>query len=284
MPEQLDFGALWPVPPGRFGWTARGNAPCVMEIVAWLTTGAIDTAWPGVSPAIAEYIQAAQDALDDDARQKLLVLVPALIGCATEDDPPEIELSRCVLLAQRSLSLLVPLALQAAGWSEQAEAVRASAGAFEEIRGLLREAAVYVGPNPLLTEVINRALKVVTAADHQKPFSRALLPVRAGELAVTVIQCNDAPARRLLLGEHPRMRFLELLEQAIITIIEEAIGLVKRPPPFNDPWEVLDAGERFKIALANGFAAAEITDTSVCEPREPQERRAVNLGPTDFPR
>jgi hypothetical protein len=80
MPEQLDFGALWPVPPGRFGWTARGNAPCVMEIVAWLTTGAIDTAWPGVSPAIAEYIQAAQDALDDDARQKLLVLVPALIG------------------------------------------------------------------------------------------------------------------------------------------------------------------------------------------------------------
>ena len=60
MPEKLDFGALWPVPPGRFGWTARGNAPCLMEIVSWLTTGAIDTAWPGVSPAIAEYVQAAQ--------------------------------------------------------------------------------------------------------------------------------------------------------------------------------------------------------------------------------
>jgi hypothetical protein len=256
-----------------------------MEIVSWLTTGEIDTAWPGVSPAIAEYVQAAQDALDDDARQQLLVLVPELIGCAGEDDPPEIESSRCVLLAQRSVSLLVPLALQAGGWSEQAEAVRASAGTFEEIRGLLREAAEYVGPNPLLTEVINRALKVVTAADHQKPFSRALLPVRAGELAVTVIQCNDAPARKLLLGDRPRMRLLEFLEQAIITIIEEAIGLVKRAPPFNDPWEVLDAGERFKIALANGFIPAEISDTSVCEPRQPRARRAaVNLGPTDFPR
>ena len=65
MPERLNFGALWPVPPGRFGWTARGNAPCVMEIVSWLTTGAIDTAWPGVSPAIAEYVQAAQELLQE---------------------------------------------------------------------------------------------------------------------------------------------------------------------------------------------------------------------------
>ena len=88
MPERLDFGALWPVPPGRFGWTARGNAPCVMEIVSWLTTGEIDTAWPGVSPAIAEYVQAAQVALDDEARRKLLVLVPGLMDCAGEDDPP----------------------------------------------------------------------------------------------------------------------------------------------------------------------------------------------------
>jgi hypothetical protein len=60
MAERLDFGALWPVPAGRFGWTARGNSPCLMEIVSWLTTGAIDTAWPGVSPSIAEYVQAAK--------------------------------------------------------------------------------------------------------------------------------------------------------------------------------------------------------------------------------
>ena len=81
MAERLDFSALWPVPAGRFGWTARGNAPCVMEIVCWLTAGTIDTAWPGVSPAIAEYVEAAQDAVDDEPRQKLLVLVPGLIGC-----------------------------------------------------------------------------------------------------------------------------------------------------------------------------------------------------------
>jgi hypothetical protein len=284
MPERIDFGALWPVPPGRFGWTARGNAPCLMEIVSWLTTGAIDTAWPGVSPGIAEYVQAAQDALDDHARHQLLVLVPQLIGCAGEDEPPEIEFSRCVLLARQSVSRLVPLALQAGGWPEQAEAVCAAAGTFEQIRGPLGEAAEYASRNPLVTEVINCALKLVAGADEEKPFKRSLLTVRAAELAVSVIQCNDAPARKLLLGDHPRMRLLEFLEQAIITIIEEAIRLVKRSPPFNDPWEVLDAGERFKIALANGFVPAEIGDTSVCEPREPRERRAVNLGPTDFPR
>ena len=89
MAEGLDFEALWPVPPGRFGWSARANASCVMEIVSWLTVGAIDTAWPGVSPSIAEYVQASQDALDDAARQKLLALVLALIRCAGAGDPPD---------------------------------------------------------------------------------------------------------------------------------------------------------------------------------------------------
>jgi hypothetical protein len=281
MPERLDFGALWPVPPGRFGWTARGNTPCIMEIVSWLTTGAIDTAWPGVSPAIAEYVQAAQDALDDEARHQLLVLVPQLIGSAGEDDPPEIESSRCVLLARQSVARLVPLALQAGGWSEQAEAVCASAGTFEHMQNPLREAAEYTRPNPLVSGVISRALKVVAAANEEKPFRRSLLPVRAAELSVRVIQCNDAPARKLLLGDHPRMRLLEFLEQAIITIIEEAIELAKKPPPFTDPWEVLDAGERFKTALAGGFAPAEISDPSAHDPREP---RAVYLDPTDLVR
>jgi hypothetical protein len=66
--------------------------------------------------------------------------------------------------------------------------------------------------------------------------------------------------------------------EAIITIIEEAIGLAKRPLPFDDPWEVLDAGERFKAALADGFAPAEISDPSAQDPRE---QRAVYLGPAD---
>jgi hypothetical protein len=108
MAEGLDFGALWPVPAGRFGWTARGNAPCLMEIVSWLTIGAIDTAWPGVSRFIVEYVQAAQDAMDDETRQKLLVLVPGLIRCSGDADAPGIESARRLLLAQRSLSLPVP--------------------------------------------------------------------------------------------------------------------------------------------------------------------------------
>jgi hypothetical protein len=42
----------------------------------------------------------------------------------------------------------------------------------------------------------------------------------------------------------------------LVTIIEEAIGRVRHPPPFTDPWDVLEAGERFKAAMAEGFPRA----------------------------
>jgi hypothetical protein len=256
MAEGLDFGALWPVPAGRFGWTARGNAPCLMEIVSWLTTGEIDTAWPGVSPSIAEYVQAAQDAMDDETRQKLLVLVPGLIRCSGAADAPEIESARRFLLAQRSLSLLVPLVFEAAGWPEEAEALRGSGSSFARLRGQLREGAECAATNPLVAAVIDCAQKLVACADDEQPARQAQLPFRTAQLAVSVIQCNDAPARRLLLGARPRMRLLEFLEEAIITIIEEAIGRMRVPPPFTDPWDVLEAGERFKAAMAEGFPPA----------------------------
>jgi hypothetical protein len=104
--------------------------------------------------------------------------------------------------------------------------------------------------------VIDCAHKLVACADEGQPARQAHLPFRTAQLAVSVIQCNDAPARRLLLGERPRMRLLEFLEDAIITIIEEAIGPVRRPPSFTDPWDVLEAGERFKAAMAEGFPPA----------------------------
>src|SRR6516164_2653255 len=256
MAKELDFGVLWPVPAGRYGWMARGNAPCVMEIVSWLTTGTVDAQWPGVSPSIARYVQAAQDAMDDEVRQKLLVLVPALMRCADTSDPPEMETQRRLLLAERSLSLLVPLVLEAVGLPEEADAVRGSDRSLPAIRGLLCEAADYAAANPLLAAVLDCAQKLVACADHQQTKSHALLSFRTTELAVSVIQCNDAAARRLLLGQCPRMRLLEFLEEAIITIIEEAIGPPRQPPPFADPFDVLEAGERFRTAMAEGFPPA----------------------------
>lgn len=260
MTEGLDFAALWPVPAGRFGWSARANTPCVMEIVSWLTVGAIDTTWPGVSPCIADYVQAAQDALEDEPRQKLLVLVPALMHCASTDDPPAIESARRVLLAERSLSRLVPLVLEAAGSPHEAEAVRASGGSLARLRGPLREAAEYGPTNPFVTAVMECAQRLVVCAVDGQAAGQVQLPLRAAQLAVSVIQCNDAPARRLLLGKRPRMRLLEFLEEAIITIIEEAIGPARQPPPFADPWDVLEAGERFKAAMAEGFPPAAPTN------------------------
>jgi hypothetical protein len=253
MAESLDFAVLWPVAPGRFGWTARGNSPCLMEIVSWLTLGTIDPAWPGVSPGIAEYVQAAQDAMDDTARQELLVLVPPLMHCADADDPPDIESARRVLLAEKSLSRLVPLVLDAAGRSHEAEALSASAGSFARLQAPLHAAAESAPANPFLNAVMECAQKLVVCVNDGRAARQAQLSLRTTQLAVSVIQCNDAPARRLLLGERPRMRLLEFLEQAIISIIEEAIGSPRQPPPFADPWDVLEAGERFKAAMAQGF-------------------------------
>jgi hypothetical protein len=263
MAEGLDFGMLWPVPAGRFGWSARGDTPCVMEIVSWLTAGTIDTAWPGVSPSIAEYVQAVQDAMDDEPRQKLLVLVPALIRCAKEDDPPEIESGRQLLLAQRSLSLLVPLVLEAAGLPHEAAAVRRSDGSFGRFRGALREAE-FAATNPLLAAVIDCTQRLIASADDARAAGQAQLQLRTIELAVSVIHCNHAPARRLTLGDRPRMRLLEFLEEAVITIIEEAIGPARLPPPFTDPWEILEAGERFKAAMAEGFPPARPGQPETC--------------------
>jgi hypothetical protein len=89
-----------------------------------------------------------------------------------------------------------------------------------------------------------------------KRSGRLSCPLRTAQLTVSVIQCNDAPARRLLLGERSRMRLPVFLEEAIITIIEEAIGPIRQPPPFADPWDVLEAGERFKAAMAEAFPPA----------------------------
>jgi hypothetical protein len=173
MAERLDFGMLWPVPTGRFGWSARDNTPCVLEIVSWLTAGTINTAWPGVSPSIAEYVLAVQDAMDDEPRQKLLVLVPALIRCAIEDYPPDIESGRQLLLTQRSLSLLVPLVLEAAGWPHEADAVRRSGGSFARVRAALREAIECAATNPLLAAVIDCAQRLIACADDVQAAAQA---------------------------------------------------------------------------------------------------------------
>ena len=160
-------GAGWSV------WLDRARQrtlPDGNRILAHHRRDAIDTAWPGVSPSIAEYVQAAQDAMDHETRQKLLVLVPGLIRCSGDADAPEIESARRLLLAQRSLSLLVPLVFEAAGWPEEAEALRGSSGSsFARLRGPLREAAESAATNALVAAVIDCAQKLVACANDGQP-------------------------------------------------------------------------------------------------------------------
>jgi len=112
-------------------------------------------------------------------------------------DAPEIETARRLLLAQRSLSLLVPLVFDAAERPEEAAALRGSGRSFARLRGPLREAAEYAATNPLVAAVIDCAQTLVACADDGQPARQAQLPFRAAQLAVSVIQCNDgagAPA------------------------------------------------------------------------------------------
>ena len=97
--------------------------------------------------------------------------------------------------------------------------MRVCSGSLARLRGPLREAAEYGPTNPFISAVMECAQKLVVCADDGQTDGHAQLPLRAAQLAVSVIQCNDAPARRLLLGERPRMRLLEFLEEAIITIM-----------------------------------------------------------------
>jgi hypothetical protein len=145
-----------------------------------------------------------QDAMDDEPRQKLLVLVPALIRCAKEDDPPEIESGRQLLLAQESLSPLVPL-LEAAGLPHETDAVRGSRGSFVRFRGALREAVECGATNPLVAAVMDCAQRLIACSGDGQAAGQAQLPLGPIELAVSVIHCNHAPARRLMLGDRLRM-------------------------------------------------------------------------------
>ena len=119
----------------------------------------------------------------------------------------------------------------------------------------MHAAAECAPANPFVNAVMECAQKLVACVSDGRAAGQAQLSFRTAELAVSVIQCNDAPARRLLLGKRPRMRLLEFLEEVVISIIEEAIGSPRQPPPLADPWDVLEAGERFKAAMAQGFPA-----------------------------
>jgi hypothetical protein len=142
--------------------------------------------------------------------------------------------------------------------------VRGSGGCFARFRGALREGAEYAATNPLVAAVIDCAQGLIACSGDGQAAGQAQLPLRTIELAVSVIHCNHAPARRLMLGDRPRMRLLEFLEEAIIRIIEEAIGPARLPPPFTDPWEILEAGEHFKKAMAEGFPPVDPSQPETC--------------------
>jgi len=85
------------------------------------------------SPVITAYARSLNDSLPDDARQRLKVYIPRLVGTAE----PDLELRRAFACADAAIRVFAPLAFKAAGLVEAA----ATLGALAPVDGESAESA-----------------------------------------------------------------------------------------------------------------------------------------------
>ena len=97
-----------------------GHSPdshyCLMEAVAYVAGEAWSDRPACVSPCLAAYGRALNDAMPTKQRQRLIPLIPRLIGTAQ----PELEQQRAYLLADVAMRVLAPMALRSAHLDDDA--------------------------------------------------------------------------------------------------------------------------------------------------------------------
>ena len=99
----------------------RSNGLCVMEAVAWLA-GERHTDNPDcVSPAIASFLRAWNDQLNDNTRQILKPLIPRVVGTRTTDEDEE---TRAWLATDWLAREFAPAWLDLAGLTDHADRLR----------------------------------------------------------------------------------------------------------------------------------------------------------------
>jgi hypothetical protein len=126
--------------------TSPSDGVSLMEAVSALAGEPWSNRPSCTSPVIAAYARSLDDWLPDDARQRLKVYIPRLVGTAA----PDLELRRAFACADAAVRVFAPLAFVAAGLVEEAAKLGALApvdresaarSAAESMRSAARSAA-----------------------------------------------------------------------------------------------------------------------------------------------
>ena len=96
--------------------TSPSDGVSLMEAVSALAGEPWSNRPSCTSPVIAAYARSLNDWLPDDARQRLKVYIPRLVGTAA----PDLELRRAFACADAAVRVFAPLAFAAAGLVEEA--------------------------------------------------------------------------------------------------------------------------------------------------------------------
>jgi hypothetical protein len=117
--------------------TSSSDGVSLMEAVSALAGEPWSNSPSCTSPVIAAYARSLNDWLPDDARQRLKVYIPRLVGTAE----PELELRRAFACADAAVRVFAPLAFAAAGLVEEAAKLGALAPVDRESAESARSAA-----------------------------------------------------------------------------------------------------------------------------------------------
>lgn len=128
--------------------TSPSDGVSLMEAVSALAGEPWSSRPSCTSPVIAAYARSLNDWLPDDARQRLKVYIPRLVGTAA----PDLELRRAFACADAAVRVFAPLAFAAAGLVEEAaklgalapvdrESVESAESAAESAESAARSAA-----------------------------------------------------------------------------------------------------------------------------------------------
>ena len=108
----------------------RSDGVCLLEAVAWFAGRPHTDHPPCVSGVLGSFGRAFNDAIPDDARQRLIPYIPRLVGTATDD--LQLELRRAFLAADAAVRIFAPIALRAAGLTAEADKLAALSEIVDE--------------------------------------------------------------------------------------------------------------------------------------------------------
>lgn len=138
-PVTIDHGRLAAISHlDEGGHDETDNRMCVMEAAAWVAHEPWSDRPACVCPVLAAYARALNDRLPDGQRQRLIPLIPAMIGTAGDGH----DVWRMYRCADWTVRVAAPRALDAAGLGEHAERLRALAPVVDQTAVAAARAAV----------------------------------------------------------------------------------------------------------------------------------------------